>query len=106
MIIFLLTLFIISIVLLIPAILLQSNGADNGMFSSNITAGAFGARSNEVLVKFTTYCVTIFIVSALLLSIHFIRATEVSAAPTGDTIEQTIPVEETTEDIVPLPISE
>ena len=73
MIIFLLAIFIISIVLLIPTILLQTNGANNGMLSSNITAGAFGARSNEVLVKFTSYCVAAFILSALLLSIHFIR---------------------------------
>lgn len=109
MIIFFLTLFVISIILLIPAILLQSNGADNGVFSSNITAGAFGARSNEILVKFTSYCATIFIVSALLLSIHFIRISEIQEveetiqAPT----EQTEMIEEPNEDeAVTLPLSE
>ncbi len=78
MIIFLLTLFIISIVLLIPTILLQTNGANNGMMSAQSMAGAFGARSNEILVKFTAYCVTVFITTALLLSIHFIRLSNVS----------------------------
>lgn len=76
MIIFLLTVFVISIVFLIPTILLQTNGADNGVMSTAAIAGAFGAKSNEILVKFTAYCVTAFIVSALLLSIHFIKAGE------------------------------
>lgn len=73
MIIFFLTIFILTIILLIPTILLQATGADNGVFSSNITAGAFGARSNEILVKFTSWLVTIFIGMALILSIYFIR---------------------------------
>ena len=89
MIIFLLTIFIISIVLLIPTILLQTNGANNGMLSSNITAGAFGARSNEILVKFTSYCITVFIASALLLSIHFIRLDK-------EFVEEDIPATEMT----------
>lgn len=99
MIIFLLTLFVISIILLIPTILLQSNGANNGMMSSNITAGAFGARSNEILVKFTSYCIATFILCALLLSIHYIRLSSVSyeapdtQAPVTETIED-IPFDE------------
>lgn len=79
MIIFLFTVFIISIVLLIPAILIQSNGSDNGIFSANITAGAFGARSNEILVKFTAYCAAVFMLSALAMSVYFVK---LSAPPT------------------------
>jgi len=108
MIIFLLTIFIISIVLLIPTILLQTNGANNGMLSSNITAGAFGARSNEILVKFTSYCITVFIVSALLLSIHFIRLNnEFVEDENLPTAEMTTEAETVTEDEAnALPIAE
>ncbi|MGL5254117.1 MAG: preprotein translocase subunit SecG [Brevinema sp.] len=73
MIIVLFTLFIISIVLLIPAVLLQST-SDTGIFSSNITAGAFGARSNEILVKFTAWCAGIFILTALAMSYYFVQS--------------------------------
>ncbi|MGL5956120.1 MAG: preprotein translocase subunit SecG [Brevinema sp.] len=103
MIIFLLTLFVISIVLLIPAILIQTNGADNGVMSSQAIAGAFGARSNEILVKFTAYCVTIFISSALLLSINFIRASNIDyTTEDTQTVQETIPVD----DNVGLPLAE
>ncbi len=89
MIIFLLTLFTISIILLIPTIMLQSSGANNGMMNSSAIAGAFGAKSNEILVKFTSYCVALFILTALLLSIYFIRTsvnyTEAPAAPQQST---------------------
>ncbi|MGL4561128.1 MAG: preprotein translocase subunit SecG [Brevinema sp.] len=91
MIIFLLTIFVISIVLLIPAILLQTNGADNGVLSSNITAGAFGAKSNEILVKFTSWMATVFIASALLLSIHFVKGTASSKSSTAETTETSEP---------------
>ena len=107
MIIFLLTIFIISIVLLIPTILLQTNGANNGMLSSNITAGAFGARSNEILVKFTSYCITVFIVSALLLSIHFIRLDKEFVEEDIPTTEMTTEAETVTEEEAnALPIAE
>ena len=107
MIIFLLTIFIISIVLLIPTILLQTNGANNGMLSSNITAGAFGARSNEILVKFTSYCITVFIVSALLLSIHFIRLDKEFVEEDIPTTEMTTEAETVTEEEAKaLPITE
>ncbi|MGL4676431.1 MAG: preprotein translocase subunit SecG [Brevinema sp.] len=104
MIIFLLTMFVISIVLLIPTILLQTNGADNGVMSSQAIAGAFGARSNEILVKFTAYCVTVFIVSALLLSINFIRASNIdySIDNTQTVREEVLPVD----DNVGLPLAE
>lgn len=108
MIIFLLTIFIISIVLLIPTILLQTNGANNGMLSSNITAGAFGARSNEILVKFTSYCITVFIASALLLSIHFIRLNSEFVEEDLPTTEMTTEAETTIteEEANALPIAE
>ena len=107
MIIFLLTIFIISIVLLIPTILLQTNGANNGMLSSNITAGAFGARSNEILVKFTSYCITVFIASALLLSIHYIRDNELIEDEALPTTEMTTEAETVTEEEAnALPIAE
>ena len=107
MIIFLLTIFIISIVLLIPTILLQTNGANNGMLSSNITAGAFGARSNEILVKFTSYCITVFIASALLLSIHYIRDNELIEDEALPATEMTTEAETITEEEASaLPIAE
>lgn len=85
---FLLVLFVLSIFLLIPTILIQSSGADNGMMSSNITAGAFGAKSNEILVKFTSYLVASFLILALVLSIHYIRLgrMETGAIDTSDQI--------------------
>ncbi|MGL4388729.1 MAG: preprotein translocase subunit SecG [Brevinema sp.] len=89
MIIFLLTIFVISIILLIPAILLQTNGADNGVFSSNITAGAFGAKSNEILVKFTSWMAIAFVASALLLSIHYVKASSVSTSSQEAQSDQT-----------------
>jgi len=85
MIIFFLTIFVLTIILLIPTILIQASGADNGVFSSNITAGAFGARSNEILVKFTSWLVAIFIGVALLLSIYFIQVSSPYNSP-EDTI--------------------
>ncbi|MGL4366828.1 MAG: preprotein translocase subunit SecG [Brevinemataceae bacterium] len=103
MIIFLLTLFIISIILLIPTIMLQS-GSDGGIMSSNITSGAFGAKSNEILIKFTSWLVTIFMVSALLLSIHFVKSSNLSysdtASDSSEVIEEALPVDDST---LPIP---
>ncbi len=65
---FLLIVFIITVILLIPTILLQSgSGAQSGMFGSDITLGAFGAKTSEVLVNFTKWLVGIFLVTAFLL---------------------------------------
>ncbi len=108
MIIFLLTLFTLSVILLIPTIMLQSNGANNGMMGSSAMSGAFGAKSNEILVRFTSYCVAVFIFSALLLSIHFIRANR--AYEDTDALPQQVQTldftDELPEDGVALPISE
>ena len=62
-----LIIFFISIILLIPTILMQSgSGADAGMFGTDLTMGAFGAKTSEVLVKFTGWLVVIFLTSAFL----------------------------------------
>lgn len=89
MIIFLFTIFVIAVILLIPAILLQST-AETGIFSSNITAGAFGARSNEVLVKFTAWCTFIFVVSALAMSIYFVRSSSPASRPEAPAQQQPV----------------
>ena len=64
----LLVIFIIDIVLIIPVILLQSgSGAQSGVFGSDMAMGAFGAKTSEVLVRFTKWLVGIFFVLAFLL---------------------------------------
>ncbi len=76
----LLVIFIISVVLLIPTILMQSgSGAEAGMFGSDLTLGAFGAKTSEVLVKFTRWLVIIFLASAFLFTL--IKMRENSLAP-------------------------
>jgi len=58
----LMVIFIIDVALLIPTILMQSgSGAEAGMFGSSLTMGAFGAKTSEVLVKFTRWLVAISI---------------------------------------------
>ena len=65
---FLLIIFIVSVLLLIPTILLQSgSGAQSGIFGGDITLGAFGAKSSEVLVNFTKWLVGIFMVTSFLM---------------------------------------
>ncbi len=65
---FLMIIFILDIILLVPVILMQSgSGAQSGVFGSDLTMGAFGAKTSEVLVKFTQWLVGIFIVSAFLM---------------------------------------
>jgi len=64
----LMVIFIVDIIILIPLILMQSgSGAQSGMFGSDLTLGAFGAKTSEVLVKFTRWMVIIFFVSAFFL---------------------------------------
>jgi protein translocase SecG subunit len=70
----LMVIFIIDVALLIPTILMQSgSGAEAGMFGSSLTMGAFGAKTSEVLVKFTRWLVAIFMVSAFLLGFLKVR---------------------------------
>ena len=77
---FLLIIFIIDIVLLIPVILMQAgSGAQSGIFGGDITLGAFGAKTSEVLVKFTVWLVAIFFVLALLL--NYIKVRELKMEP-------------------------
>ncbi len=60
--------FILDIILLVPVILLQSgSGAQSGMFGSDLTMGAFGAKTSEVLVNFTKWLVGIFFVCAFVM---------------------------------------
>ncbi len=66
---FLMVIFILDIVLMVPVILLQSgSGAQSGVFGSDLTLGAFGAKTSEVLVNFTKWLVGIFFVTAFLMS--------------------------------------
>lgn len=66
---FLLVLFIIVVLLLVPVILLQSgSGAQSGMFGSDLAMGAFGAKTNEVLVNFTKILVGLFLILAFAMS--------------------------------------
>ena len=72
---FLLIIFFIDVVLLIIVILLQAgSGAEAGMFGSDITMGAFGAKTSEVLLRMTRWLVAIFLVSSFL--IGFLRVQE------------------------------
>lgn len=65
---FLLIIFIVTVLLLIPTILLQSgSGAQSGIFGGDITLGAFGAKTSEVLVNFTKWLVGIFMVTSFLM---------------------------------------
>lgn len=65
---FLLIIFIVTVLLLIPTILLQSgSGAQSGIFGGDITLGAFGAKSSEVLVNFTKWLVGIFMLTSFLM---------------------------------------
>lgn len=70
----LLIIFIVDVLIMIPVILMQSGtGADAGMFGSNLTLGAFGAKSNEVLNNFTKWLVIIFFASTLLMGLIKVR---------------------------------
>lgn len=89
----LLVVFIISVVLLIPTILMQSgSGAEAGMFGSDLTLGAFGAKTSEVLVKFTRWLVVIFLASAFLYT--FLKVRENSLAPSPAPRVNTAPAPE------------
>lgn len=64
----LLVFFVIIVILLIPTILLQSgSGAQSGMFGSDLAMGAFGAKTSEVMVRFTKWLVALFFILAFLL---------------------------------------
>ncbi|MGA2141462.1 MAG: preprotein translocase subunit SecG [Brevinematales bacterium] len=66
---FLMVIFILDIILMVPVILLQSgSGAQSGVFGSDLTMGAFGAKTSEVLVNFTKWLIGIFFGAALLMS--------------------------------------
>lgn len=88
---FLLIIFIIDVLLLIPVILMQSgSGAEAGMFGSNLTMGAFGAKTSEVLTNFTKVLVGVFMVLAFLLGYIKIQETkEYSPDTSTETITDT-----------------
>lgn len=105
----LMVVFVIDVVLLIPVILMQSgSGADAGMFGGDITMGAFGAKTSEVLVKFTKWLVTIFMVTAFFLGFIKIQETKIknpnqrqNIQPTEQPVSQPtdeLPTEQPTED--------
>lgn len=91
---FLLIIFVIDVLLLIPIILMQSgSGAEAGMFGSNLTMGAFGAKTSEVLTNFTKILVGIFMVLAFLLG--YLKIVETKNI-TPDIPSQTIESSEST----------
>jgi protein translocase SecG subunit len=74
----LLIIFVLDLILLIPIILLQSgSGAQAGVFGGDMTFGAFGAKTSEVLVNMTKWLVGIFLAAAFLLG--YIKVQETKA---------------------------
>ncbi len=74
----LMIIFILDVILLVPVILMQSgSGAQSGVFGSDLTLGAFGAKTSEVLVRFTKWLVGIFLASAFLMG--YIKIKEVQS---------------------------
>src|SRR6476620_5931409 len=64
------TIFFISCILLVAAVLLQPGKTDAGaLFTSNVSSAAFGPRGTaSVLSKLTIAAATVFMLSALLIS--------------------------------------
>jgi len=100
----LLIVFVIVVVLLIPSILLQSgSGAQSGIIGNDLTMGAFGAKSSEVLVKFTKYLIGAFLLLSFAMGYIKIQESkaylrkqqqeqtqqDTSATPPADTAAQT-----------------
>ncbi|URA09859.1 preprotein translocase subunit SecG [Thermospira aquatica] len=77
--------FVVDVLLLIPVVLMQSgSGAQAGLFGSDFAAGAFGAKTSEVLVSFTKWLVAIFFISSLGLAyLHLPRTPKVPPAVTS-----------------------
>jgi preprotein translocase subunit SecG len=95
------TIFFVSCILLVAAVLLQPGKTDAGaLFTSNISSSAFGPRGTAtVLSKLTIAAATIFMLSALLISMPAVTGSrsvlqnnpEVPAeSQTGNTV--TVPV--------------
>jgi protein translocase SecG subunit len=110
----LLVLFIISVILLVPTILLQSgSGAQSGLFGGDITMGAFGAKTSEVFVNFTMWLVGAFLALAFILSYMKIQehkaytrqTTQPSAeqVPASNAAPAQAPEPQNTAPVLPLP---
>lgn len=85
---FLMVIFVIDVVLLIPVIMMQSgSGAEAGMFGSGLTMGTFGAKTSEVLVNATKWLVAIFMVSAFLLGYLQVMRTKSLSPATQDSVQ-------------------
>ncbi|MFN4216338.1 MAG: preprotein translocase subunit SecG [Brevinematales bacterium] len=84
--------FILDVILLIPVVLMQSgSGAQAGLFGSDFAAGAFGAKTSEVLVNFTKWLVAIFFLTALGVAyLHLPRTAKIQPTVTSS---ETAPVE-------------
>lgn len=79
---FLLIIFVVSVLLLIPAILLQSgSGAQSGIFGGDLTLGAFGAKTSEVLVNFTKWLVGIFMITSFLMGWIKVQEAKIYSRP-------------------------
>lgn len=97
---FLLIIFIIDIILLIPVILMQSgSGAESGI-GMDMTLSAFGAKTSEFMLKLTKWLVGIFFVTSFLLGYIKVQETKmfIKKKVPEQQIDQTksqIPVEET-----------
>ena len=87
------TIFFISCLVLIAAVLLQPGKTDAGaLFTSNVSSAAFGPRGTaSVLSKMTIAAAIVFMLSALLISMPALSG-GVSVLSGAD-----VPVEETTE---------
>jgi len=66
----------------------SGSGAEAGMFGSDLTLGAFGAKSSEVLLKFTRGLVAVFMILAFTLGYMKVIEKKALAAQPQPTMEQ------------------
>src|SRR5829696_1970123 len=87
------TIFFVSCIVLIAAVLLQPGKTDAGaLFTSNVSSAAFGPRGTaSVLSKMTIAAAVVFMISALLISMPALSG-NISVLSGAD-----VPAEETTE---------
>jgi preprotein translocase subunit SecG len=86
------TLFFISCIVLIAAVLLQPGKTDAGaLFTSNVSSAAFGPRGTaSVLSKLTIAAASVFMISALLISMPALSGSvSVLQGSTEDTTTET-----------------
>jgi preprotein translocase subunit SecG len=91
---FLYGLFFVSCIVLVAAVLLQPGKTSAGaLFTSNVSSTAFTPRgSASVLSKLTIIAATVFMLSALLLSMPALTGNISVLQTTGDSLETVAPI--------------